>query len=87
MNTFELNIKFKIYEEKNKYLVQIKQIYKKDIKNIDKNIIDNLMSKFPMNIKDISNLSLEIGFNINKGLFKIEYTENDFFIYFIKSIE
>jgi len=80
---FDIDIKFRIYEDNNKYLVELKQLFKKTIKNVDKDVIQLLISKFPLNIKDISGLDLEIGFKINRGVFRVVF-EDVFNIFFIK---
>lgn len=78
----DIDIRFKIVEDKNKYLVQLKQLYKK---GVDKELVDDITNRFPINIKDIANLGLEIGYTINRGIFRVTYDdEGEFSIYFIR---
>ena len=74
---FNILTKFKIIEDNGKYLVELKKIFKKGLKDIDTLIFEDVISRLPLNVKDINNLSLDIGFNQHKGEFYV--------IYYVKS--
>ena len=76
---FKFKCKFKLVDNVDNcnYYLAINYLYKNELKKVDKEIVDKFVNKFPLNIKDISNLNLD-EFKLYKeyiGEFDVYYNE------------